>query len=57
MGRRLFDVVDGPLGWNKDMGYGADQVGTPPITRRHPLDAAPGQARKGARDAVTSCRT
>ncbi len=31
MGRRLFDVVDGPLGWNKDMGYGADQVGTPPF--------------------------
>lgn len=31
MGRRLFDVVDGPLGWNKDVGYGADQVGTPPF--------------------------
>jgi len=31
MGRRLFDLVDGPLGWNKDMGYGADQVGTPPF--------------------------
>jgi dihydrofolate reductase len=31
MGRRLFDVVEGPLGWNKDMGYGADQVGTPPF--------------------------
>ena len=23
MGRRLFDVVDGPGGWNEDMGYGA----------------------------------
>jgi dihydrofolate reductase len=31
MGRRLFDVVDGPLGWSKDMGYGAEQVGTPPF--------------------------
>ncbi|HKY16590.1 MAG TPA: dihydrofolate reductase family protein [Microthrixaceae bacterium] len=31
MGRRLFDVVDGPDGWNETMGYGADQVGTPPF--------------------------
>src|SRR5215203_2243874 len=31
MGRRLFDVVNGPDGWNKDMGYGADQTGTPPF--------------------------
>jgi len=31
MGRRLFDVIDGPQGWSKDMGYGADQVGTPPF--------------------------
>ena len=31
MGRRLFDVVDGPRGWSKDMGYGADQVGAPPF--------------------------
>jgi dihydrofolate reductase len=31
MGRRLFDVVDGPDGWNEEMGYGADQVGTPPL--------------------------
>lgn len=30
MGRRLFDLVDSPHGWNKDMGYGADQVGSPP---------------------------
>jgi hypothetical protein len=26
MGRRLFDIVDGPGGWNEDMGYGADQT-------------------------------
>ncbi len=41
MGRRLFDVVDGPHGWTKDMGYGADQVGTPPffvVTHSTPPD-------------------
>jgi dihydrofolate reductase len=31
MGRRLFDVVNSPDGWTKDMGYGADQAGTPPF--------------------------
>src|SRR6478609_10240811 len=31
MGRRLFDTVDGPDGWSKDLGYGAHQVGTPPF--------------------------
>jgi dihydrofolate reductase len=31
MGRRLFDTVDGPCGWNEDMGYGADQTATPPF--------------------------
>jgi len=31
MGRRLFDIVDGPGGWNEEMGYGADQAGTPPF--------------------------
>jgi dihydrofolate reductase len=31
MGRRLFDLVNSPGGWNKDMGYGADQTGTPPF--------------------------
>src|SRR3954453_22504454 len=25
MGRRLFDVVDGPAGWNDDIGYGYDR--------------------------------
>jgi hypothetical protein len=41
MGRRLFDVVNGPDGWNKDMGYGADQTGTPPffvVTHSPPRD-------------------
>ena len=31
MGRRLFDVVDGPLGWTEEMGYGAQEAGTPPF--------------------------
>ncbi|WP_367126468.1 dihydrofolate reductase family protein [Streptomyces phytohabitans] len=33
MGRRTFDVVDGPDGWNDDMGYGGerDQSAAPPV--------------------------
>ena len=31
MGRRLFDVVDGPDGWNDEMGYGAGLAATPPF--------------------------
>lgn len=31
MGRRLFDIVDGPHGWNDEVGYGAKHVGTPPF--------------------------
>src|SRR5947207_10757915 len=41
MGRRLFDVVDGPQGWNEDMGYGADQTAKPPffvVTHAPPQD-------------------
>ncbi|HKH04864.1 MAG TPA: dihydrofolate reductase family protein [Acidimicrobiales bacterium] len=29
MGRRLFDVIDGPHGWSDEMGYGADHATTP----------------------------
>src|SRR3954449_1019580 len=29
LGRRLFDVVDGPEGWNDETGYGAGEVGKP----------------------------
>ncbi len=29
LGRRLFDVVDGPAGWDDRTGYGASEVGTP----------------------------
>jgi dihydrofolate reductase len=31
MGRRLFDIVNAPDGWNEEMGYGADRTGTPPF--------------------------
>jgi len=33
MGRRLFDIVDGPHGWSDDLGYGAhqDQSAAPPV--------------------------
>ena len=31
MGRRLFDIVDGPNGWTEEMGYGAQQAATPPF--------------------------
>jgi dihydrofolate reductase len=29
LGRRLFDLVDGPTGWNDETGYGAGEVGKP----------------------------
>ena len=29
LGRRLFDMVDGPKGWNETTGYGAGEVGKP----------------------------
>jgi dihydrofolate reductase len=33
MGRRTFDIIDGPQGWNDDMGYGAERdQSTPPPT-------------------------
>lgn len=30
MGRKLFDIVDGPDGWNEEVGYGAGNATTPP---------------------------
>ena len=47
MGRRLFDIIDSPHGWDEDVGYGAREAGTPPFfvvthaapeTRRLELD-------------------
>jgi dihydrofolate reductase len=31
MGRRLFDIVDGPDGWSDEMGYGAAAAGQQPV--------------------------
>ncbi|WP_030439277.1 dihydrofolate reductase family protein [Actinoplanes subtropicus] len=31
MGRRLFDQIDAPDGWNDEMGYGADLAAEPPV--------------------------
>jgi dihydrofolate reductase len=31
MGRRLFDVIDGPHGWSDEMGYGARHASRPPF--------------------------
>ncbi|MFF7858028.1 dihydrofolate reductase family protein [Streptomyces sp. NPDC007904] len=31
LGRHLFDVVDGPYGWDDTSGYGAGEVGKPPF--------------------------
>ena len=31
MGRRLFDIIDGPDGWSDDMGYGAHVAAKPPF--------------------------
>jgi dihydrofolate reductase len=31
MGRRLFDIIDAPGGWNDELGYGADRAAEPPV--------------------------
>jgi dihydrofolate reductase len=39
MGRRLFDIIDAPDGWNDEMGYGAGRAAQPPllvVTRNPP---------------------
>jgi dihydrofolate reductase len=41
MGRRLFDIVDGPHGWSDEVGYGADLAAAPPVlvvTRKPPAE-------------------
>ena len=64
LGRRLFDLVDGPNGWNDEVGYGAGEVGTPAfvVVTSH----APSSVRlsdldwtfvtTGVRDAVAAAR-
>ena len=31
MGRRLYEIVDGPGGWNDEVGYGAGEAGQQPV--------------------------
>ena len=40
MGRRLYDIVDAPDGWNDEMGYGAGLAAEPPVlvVTRNPPD-------------------
>ena len=40
MGRRLFDIVDGPGGWNERHGVRRRSDGDAAVLRRHPLAAA-----------------
>ena len=63
MGRRLFDVVDGPLGWSEEMGYGAGLAAAPPVlvvTRNPPAAVRLGERFSfvvdGVRSAVTKAR-
>lgn len=52
MGRRLFDVVDGPGGWDDEMGYGAGLAATPPfVVVTH---APPAKVRLGLRFAFVT---
>lgn len=65
MGRTLFDIVDGPDGWNDDVGYGAGEVGRPPfvvVTSTRPdevrlTDLDWTFATTGLADAVETART
>jgi dihydrofolate reductase len=41
MGRRLFDIIDAPDGWDDEMGYGAARAAQPPllvVTRMPPAE-------------------
>ena len=64
MGRRLFDIVDGPQGWNDEMGYGAAEAAQPPVlvvTRNPPATVRLGDRFSfvvdGIRSAVSMGRT
>ncbi|MGW4910789.1 dihydrofolate reductase family protein [Streptomyces sp. NPDC004270] len=64
LGRRLFDIVDGPNGWDDTTGYGAGEVGKPAFVV---VTSSPPQSVRltdldwtfvttGLRDAVTAAR-
>ena len=49
MGRRLFDIIDGPQGWNEEMGYGAHHAAvrrssSSPTPRPSPYALVPASA-------------
>jgi len=65
MGRRLYDIVDGPNGWNDDVGYGhdQDQSAAPPcyvVTHEPPAKVRLASrfrfATKGVADAIGQAR-
>jgi hypothetical protein len=63
LGRHLFDVVDGPNGWDDTTGYGAGEAGKPasvPGARRRAgrrADGAPRAHRAGRRDTTVHRRS
>ncbi|MER6394976.1 dihydrofolate reductase family protein [Kitasatospora sp. NPDC001603] len=64
LGRRLFDLVDGPHGWDDETGYGAEEVGKPAfvvVTSSRPESVRLGTldwtfVTTGLPDAVTAAR-
>ncbi|MEU1423520.1 dihydrofolate reductase family protein [Kitasatospora sp. NPDC005751] len=64
LGRRLFDLVDGPRGWDDETGYGAAEVGKPAfvvVTSSRPESVRLGAldwtfVTTGLPDAVTAAR-
>ncbi|MGA5344226.1 dihydrofolate reductase family protein [Streptomyces griseoincarnatus] len=64
LGRNLFDIVDGPKGWNDETGYGAGEVGKPSfvvVTGEPPASVRTSHldwtfVTTGVRDAVAAAR-
>ncbi len=64
LGRHLFDIVDGPKGWNDESGYGAGEVGKPAfvvLTSQPPASVRTSDldwtfVTTGVRDAVATAR-
>ncbi|MFF0809545.1 dihydrofolate reductase family protein [Streptomyces albogriseolus] len=64
LGRHLFDIVDGPKGWNDESGYGAGEVGKPAfvvLTSQPPASVRTSDldwtfVTTGVRDAVAAAR-
>jgi dihydrofolate reductase len=55
MGRKTFDTVDAPSGWNDELGYGADQDARPPFFVV--TSTRPDQVRLAQRMTSPSCWT